>query len=90
MINPQTISVIDKINLPEFAIQEIVKLSNNDVVFPDADSKDENETIERVGNSSIVLGSWNSTITKSILDKRKEANKVKATTLKIRSLKSLL
>ena len=68
MSNPQPISVIDKVNLPEFAIQEIVKLSN-DVVFPDADSKDENETIERVGNSSIVLGSWNSTITKNILDK---------------------
>lgn len=68
MSNLQTISVIDKVNLPEFAIQEIFKLSNN-VVFPNSDSKDENETIERIGNSSIVLGSWNSTITKNILDK---------------------
>lgn len=69
MKNTQTISVIDKVNLPEFAIQEIVKLSNNDIVFPDTDSTSEDETIQRIGNSSVVLGSWNSTITKNILDK---------------------
>lgn len=69
MSNPQTISVIDKVNLPEFAIQEIIKLSDNNIVFPESDSKNEDETIERIGNSSIVLGSWNSTITKNILDK---------------------
>lgn len=69
MINPQTISVIDKVNLPEFAIQEIIKLSDNNIVFPESDSKDEDETIARIGGSSIVLGSWNSIITKKILDK---------------------
>lgn len=69
MKNTQTISVIDKVNLPEFAIQEIVKLSNIDIVFPDTDSTSEDETIQRIGNSSVVLGSWNSTITKNILDK---------------------
>lgn len=62
------IAVINVLNLPKFAEDEIQEYSDNKVVFPVSDSQSEEETIKLIGDSDAVLGSWNSTITSRVLD----------------------
>jgi lactate dehydrogenase-like 2-hydroxyacid dehydrogenase len=62
------ISTINILNLPSEVMEQIENYSNQEVVFYDTDSQSEEETIERIGNADAVLGSWNSTITKKVLD----------------------
>lgn len=64
----QKISTINVLNLPVDVMDQINKLSTDNVVFYDTDSQSEDETISRIGDADAVLGSWNSTITKKILD----------------------
>lgn len=62
------IAVINVLNLPKFAEDEIQEYSDNKVVFPVSDSQSEEETIKLIGDADAVLGSWNSTITSRVLD----------------------
>ncbi|HUW22268.1 MAG TPA: NAD(P)-dependent oxidoreductase [Candidatus Bathyarchaeia archaeon] len=62
------ISTINTLNLTENVEAEIQKYSQKQVIFYPDDSKTEDETVLRIGQSDAVLGSWNSTITKKVLD----------------------
>lgn len=62
------IAVINVLNLPKFAEDEIQEYSDNKVVFPVSDSQSEEETIKLIGDADAVLGSWNSTITSRVFD----------------------
>ncbi len=60
--------MIDYLNLSETTKTEIQGYSVAKVIFQDKNSVSENETILRIGDADGVLGSWNSIITKRILD----------------------
>lgn len=62
------ISTINVLNLPTEVMDQISSFSNDKVIFYDTDSQSEEETVERIGDADAVLGSWNSTITKKVLD----------------------
>ncbi|MBP9817593.1 hypothetical protein KBC75_02425 [Candidatus Shapirobacteria bacterium] len=64
----QKISTINSLNLPKNIEDEIQSFSEEKIVFYQDDSQTEEETIGRIGNADAVLGSWNSTITKKVLD----------------------
>lgn len=64
----EKISTIDFLNLLPETIEEIKKYSKEEIAFYNDDSKSEEETITRIGLADGVLGSWNSTITKKVLD----------------------
>lgn len=62
------IATINVLNIPKNIEVEIQKYSTEKVIFYSDDSQNETETINRIGNADAVLGSWNTTITKAILD----------------------
>ncbi len=62
------ISVINVLNLPTFAVEEIKKYSLSPIEFPQTDSDSEEETLKRIGSSDAALGSWNTKITPKIID----------------------
>lgn len=62
------ISTINVLNIPKNVEEEIQNFSEEKVVFYQDDSQTEEETINRIGTADAVLGSWNSTITKKVLD----------------------
>ena len=62
------ISTINVLNIPKNIEDEIQNFSENKIVFYTVDSQSEEETIQRIGDADAVLGSWNSTITKKVLD----------------------
>jgi len=64
----KSIVTINVLALPEQTEKEIRKYSENEVIFQSIDSNSEDQTISRIGNADAVLGSWNSTITKKVLD----------------------
>jgi phosphoglycerate dehydrogenase-like enzyme len=61
------ISVIDVISVTSDVRSKIQELSDELVVFPDEDSKNEDEIIQRIGQADAVLGSWKSIINANIL-----------------------
>lgn len=62
------IAVINVLNLPKFAEEELQKYSEKPVEFVSTDSNSEEETINRIGDADAALGSWNTTITPKVLD----------------------
>lgn len=62
------ISVINSLNLSREVEDEIRQYSETKITFQKTDSASEDETILRIGDADGVLGSWNSTITKRIID----------------------
>jgi len=63
------IAIVDKVNLTDEAKMELQSFSENPLKFPETDSKDEKETIIRIGNADAVLGSFKSKISKNVLEK---------------------
>ncbi len=61
------IAIINKIRITEEAKEKIQHYSNEHIVYPEFDPKDEKEVCERIGDSDAVLGGVYSTITSSIL-----------------------
>lgn len=68
MIKFQEITTINVLNLPKFAVDEIAKLSDKNLILHTTDSDSEEMTIKRIGSADATLGSWNTTITKNVLD----------------------
>jgi hypothetical protein len=62
------IATINVLNIPKNIEEQIQKYSEEKVMFYSDDSQSEDETISRIGDADAVLGSWNSTITKKVLD----------------------
>jgi lactate dehydrogenase-like 2-hydroxyacid dehydrogenase len=62
------ISTINVLNLSSSTQHQLQEFSEEKIVFYDTDSQTEEETISRIGTADAVLGSWNSTITKNVLD----------------------
>lgn len=62
------ISVIDIIGISDDVKNKIQQFSESPVVFPNTDSENDEQIIERIGDADAVLGSWKSTINERILN----------------------
>jgi len=63
------IAIIDTIKITEESKEKIQHYSNEFVVYPEFDSKDDTEVYQRINSADAVLGNWNSTINASILNR---------------------
>ena len=61
------IAIIDTVKITEVAKRAIQDYSNELVIYPESDAKDETETYKRIGRADAILGNWQSTINASIL-----------------------
>lgn len=61
------IAIIDTVKITEEAKIAIQDYSNETVIYPEFDAKNETEIYKRIGNADAVLGNWQSTINASIL-----------------------
>ena len=61
------IAIIDTIKITGEAKKAIQDYSNEPVIYPEFDAKDETETYKRIGSADAILGNWQSTIDASIL-----------------------
>ena len=62
------IATINNLSLSPAAQNEVQTFSQEKIIYYSDDSQSEAETISRIGTADAVLGSWNSTITKKVLD----------------------
>lgn len=63
------IAVIDTVKITDGAKEKIQHYSNQPIIYPKFDAKDENEICQRISNADAVLGNWHSTISASILER---------------------
>lgn len=61
------IAVINVLNLPKFAEDELQQFSLSTISLVNTDSELEIDTIARIGDADAALGSWNTTITSKVL-----------------------
>ena len=63
------IAVINKINLTDEGRVKLREFSEEQIVFPETEPKDEEEILRRIGGADAVLGSFRSQISKNIFEK---------------------
>lgn len=63
------IAVVDTLKIEESAKKELQNYSEEPIIFPETDTKNDEEVIERIGDADAILGSWLTTINKNILKK---------------------
>ncbi len=61
------IVIIDTVKITEEAKEKIQHYSNERVIYPEFDTKNETEIYQRINNADAALGNWHSTINTSIL-----------------------
>ncbi|MCX6713843.1 MAG: hypothetical protein NTV48_01940 [Candidatus Vogelbacteria bacterium] len=61
------IAIIDTVKITEEAKEKIQHYSNERVIYPESDTKDETEIYQRINKADAVLGNWHSKINASIL-----------------------
>ena len=62
------IIILDQVNLSEESVKELNKYSENEVNLYLDDPKNEEETIQRVGNADCILLSWKTKINEKVLN----------------------